>query len=844
MRKAGLFYLIFFFNVIITFIPAFSAEIVVSKRGNDLFAGTRDKPVATLNQAIRIAREWRRLGDSRAKNGVKIIITSGNYLLEEPIQLRAEDSGTPTSPTIICADFGASVVFSGGRPIKNWHRLSTRPPGLPSNAGGKVWVANIDPNHRFRALWVNRNKAVKARSHDPDKLSRIIDWDFKQQSCLISNDLGVDWSRLQGMEMQINQWWAIANLRIEKAQIKGDQVLLHFKQPESRIQSQHPWPAPWISKETGNSAYFLSNSIQFLDKPGEWFHDVQNHKLYYWPLPNENLNTANVIYPFLETLVQLNGNLEKPLSNIQISGISFQHSNWNRPSLSGHVPLQAGMYLLDAYKLKIPGTPEKQNLENQAWVGRPPAALTLAYTKNVKIENCRFQHLYATGVDLQKGTENNSIEGNLFQDIGGSAILVGQFSDEFTEAHLPFNPNDEREICRQDEISKNIIHDVTNEDWGTVGIGAGYVSEVNINHNDISEVSYTGISLGWGWTKSANVMRNNRIQFNKIHHYGKYLYDVAGIYTLSAQPNSLISENYIDSIYRAPFAHLPDHWFYIYTDEGSSHITIKDNWTPSSKYLANANGPGNRWINNGNLVSIQVKSAAGVPKIYWELHSSSFQRKPSRQPINESPELRKSLAFELIFKPENLPVSSQFEQFLAENRISKDGVYSWQNRLLIYGLPELNLKLKEKLEFAFPKAELKIYEDIIYDFNRKKNCDKSFAKEWTNIILTANLVGNEVMQKEYLDHHQTQFEKWPELSKGFCNADFQQLLIYKNKRQLILVISIPKGKTLEELNPKTTENNPKVDEWNALMKKYQEGIPGTKEDEVWVFYKPISDLKK
>ncbi|HYJ37981.1 MAG TPA: L-rhamnose mutarotase, partial [Chitinophagaceae bacterium] len=101
------------------------------------------------------------------------------------------------------------------------------------------------------------------------------------------------------------------------------------------------------------------------------------------------------------------------------------------------------------------------------------------------------------------------------------------------------------------------------------------------------------------------------------------------------------------------------------------------------------------------------------------------------------------------------------------------------------------------------------------------------------------LVNNEKLQKEYLEYHSTQFENWPEVAKGFCNANFQQLLVFKNARQLMLVISIPKGKTLDDLNPKTTDNNPRVVEWNDLMKKYQEGIEGTKPGEVWVFLKPI-----
>ena len=47
------------------------------------------------------------------------------------------------------------------------------------------------------------------------------------------------------------------------------------------------------------------------------------------------------------------------------------------------------------------------------------------------------------------------------------------------------------------------------------------------------------------------------------------------------------------------YVHDPNHWFYLYTDEGSSNITLRDNWTPSEKFLKNANGPGNVWENNG-----------------------------------------------------------------------------------------------------------------------------------------------------------------------------------------------------------------------------------------------------
>ncbi|MCH5597837.1 L-rhamnose mutarotase [Niabella ginsengisoli] len=127
------------------------------------------------------------------------------------------------------------------------------------------------------------------------------------------------------------------------------------------------------------------------------------------------------------------------------------------------------------------------------------------------------------------------------------------------------------------------------------------------------------------------------------------------------------------------------------------------------------------------------------------------------------------------------------------------------------------------------------YYDMYYQFNRSRCDDKATVKDWEHIILTANLVADVQKQKKYLEYHATQFEEWPEISKGFCNADFQRLMMFRNGRQLMLVISIPKGKTLDELNPKTTENNPRVDEWNKIMSQYQKGIEGTKKEKCGCF---------
>lgn len=827
---------------ILPFLAIAQLQVWVAPNGNDTLTGTANQPFATVAKALRSVRELRRLQDATISNGVHIILKGGTYQLYEPLFIRPEDAGTQNSPTIIEAASNEQPILSGGIQITGWKKTVMPVAGLPAISKGKVWVTDVPMTSgklfEFRQLWVNDLKAVRAKDSNGDRMNRILSWNKKNETCWIPASKYAGVQNVAGVEMFIHQWWAVATLRIKKMEIQGDSAKLFFQQPESKIQSEHPWPAPWISKETGNSPFYLTNAIQFLDEPGEWYLDIANRKIYYWPRQNENLLTASVIVALLETLVKMEGTIDHPVSNIYCKGISFQHTGWLRPSQYGHVPHQAGMYMLDAYKLKPAGTPDKKTLENQAWVGRPAAAVEVSYAANTGFENCRFEHLASTGLDYNKGVYNNIIRGNLFRDIGGTAILAGVYSDEVTEIHLPYNPTDEREICNGMQISNNLITNATNEDWGCVGIGAGYVRNTTIDHNEVEDVSYTGISMGWGWTPTANAMKNNKIIGNKVHHYGKHNYDCAGIYTLSAQPNSLISENYIDSIYKAPYAHLPSHWFYLYTDEGSSYFTIKDNWTPSQKYLQNANGPGNSWSNNGPQVAEKVKGVAGLQPAYLFLQkekSSNLHRLPVNEEHNE--------VIELVIN-ENATIDVQkLKSILLQNKMDTAAIYQWQNHFVIFDKVQDLGAMQGRLQNNFPQAQVKAYHDLFYEFNRKNCDDQHIAKEWDHIILTANLVADKKMQQEYLDYHATQFQKWPEVARGFCNAQFQQLLVFRNGRQLMLVISVPKGESLDQLNPKTSENNPRVDDWNKIMNKYQEGVEGTKKGEVWVFLQKVKNEK-
>ena len=260
-------------------------------------------------------------------------------------------------------------------------------------------------------------------------------------------------------------------------------------------------------------------------------------------------------------------------------------------------------------------------MENQAWIERPGAALQIRGARQINFSGCTFKHLGATGLDYEWAVNNCRVEGCLFTDIGGTALALGAFPAGGFETHVPYMPEDEREYCSDIRIANNLITEVTNEDWGCVGIGAGYVRNMTIEHNEVSYVNYSGICVGWGWTPLDSGMKNNRIHANYVHHFALQLYDAGGLYTLSNQPSSEMTANRIEQLGNAPYA-TNDRAFYIYFDEATDGYRVKDNWCPEPLFDANRPGPANVWINNGPTVSDSIKSAAGLQPEYNYLKDS------------------------------------------------------------------------------------------------------------------------------------------------------------------------------------------------------------------------------
>ncbi len=537
---------------------------------------TKDGDIAS---AVRTAREMHRLAEVGAQENIDIMLEGNEYVLHQPLYLRQEDSYITLK--------GNNARISGKVGISSWTKE------------GKLWVADaprLDGRPlMIRQLWVNGKKALRSTQFGEYKLERMLD--FNKTACSITIPTPQNLKRLQQepvLEMLVHQRWAIAILRvksIEQDKMDKDRTVVKFAEPDSYLEFSHPWPQPVIGGEKGNSSFCLQNALCLVDEPGEWYESPEG-KIYYYPKADETMKNTDIVAAQTEQLLMIQGTRFGKVKNINIEGINFEYAAWNRPSDFGHVTLQGGFPLIDAYKLEKEGLPWDKDLENQAWIERPVAAVCVEWGENINFNKCYFSHLGATALDLKYAVTDCTIQGSRFEDIGGTAILAGWFG-EGTEVHIPYKQRDE-EFTSKINIQSNNINDATNEDWGTVGIGLGYVRDCNVNGNRVSRVNYSGICVGWGWTSQDTGMRNNCILGNEVSDFARMLYDAGGIYTLSNQPGSAISNNNIDKLGVAPYA-TNDRGFYIYLDAKTDGFTIENNWCPEPKFGDNHPGPNIIW---------------------------------------------------------------------------------------------------------------------------------------------------------------------------------------------------------------------------------------------------------
>lgn len=91
---------------------------------------------------------------------------------------------------------------------------------------------------------------------------------------------------------------------------------------------------------------------------------------------------------------------------------------------------------------------------------------------------------------------------------------------------------------------------------------------------------------------------------------------------------------------------------------------------------------------------------------------------------------------------------------------------------------------------------------------------------------------------EYKEYHKN---VWPEITESIKNSGIVKLEIYQVANRLFMIIDAKDSFSLE-LKQQTDMLNPKVQEWELLMWKYQKALPIGKPGEKWMLMEHIFKL--
>ena len=607
----------FFFNKAVFCAAAFGlaglaqaatqATFYVAPDGSDAAKGTKDAPFKTIGAAQKAVRAI----NGSMTGDIEVILREGTYQVTNTINFDERDGGKNGYYVRYKAAEGEHPLITGGMPITGW---------TLHDEANNIWKAeNVEG--RFRQLYVNNQKAVRACfpnviaandkgvggfDHDFVRLTKV---DSTGRAFDVSADYIKNIKNIENVEIHLMIAWSENILRLEKAEVNGGTAKLIPKDPERTKLFHRAYPmlgTAFMSNPPKQQAFYLENSYDLLDAEGEWFLDEKEHVLYYKARKGENMQTANVVAPRINTLFNVLGkDTKNKVGYMAFEGLTFAHSNYTRPSEEGFLDLQAANFNVDVLPDPSRGNWEKLN-SNKYVLWRPDAAFRVENAHHFLVQGCVFSQIAATGLDFVSGTNDDLIQGNAFFEVGAAGIMLGKFApDSLSEIHEGYNPSDKEEISTRDTIKNN---------QGAVGIGAGYPRYVVIEHNEVSYTYYSGISVGFGWTKKETAMTNNHINWNNIHHIARLLCDSGPIYTLSNQgTGSEIQHNYIHDNGTSKWA---DYWNVpIYLDEGSSGFTVKENVFKNSPAGVGTNQAGTNILQQPNdYYNAEVIANAGIEK--------------------------------------------------------------------------------------------------------------------------------------------------------------------------------------------------------------------------------------
>ncbi|MEO5968882.1 MAG: right-handed parallel beta-helix repeat-containing protein [Bdellovibrionia bacterium] len=510
--------------------------LYVSPSGDDSKTGTQSEPIKTFGHAVELVRSLLKLGSNVP---IHVVFGDGEYPLSTTVQFNPADSGTDLAPVSYEAATGAKPVFTGGVHISGFTPYS--------NGIWRVQLPTVvSEGWNFEQLFVNGKRATRARYPNQndsspeesylymkDKVSNSITTSFIANLTDVAPVISLTTPQFDQTVMVAYHSWETSR-----------HWLLNINSSTGQVTVKNDCLWGFGTFEV-HPRYYFENFLAALDQPGEWFLDRSDGYLYYKPYLYEDLSTAEVVAPKLSTFLQFNGNAVNDIwvENINFYGLIFYY----------------GQFL----------TPPEGVVNTQAAVN-VPAVIDVNGARNIIFNTIEVAHIGTNAVWFKSGSSHSSFLNSYLHDLGAGGVKVGQ-----TPTVGPSNPQSSlsQPIESHITIDNNIIEGGGRIHQSAIGVWISHSGDNQITHNQIGDLYYSGISVGWRFGYTPSYAVRNVIEFNRIHDIGQYaMNDFGGIYTLGESPGTSIANNVITDVY----AYHSDGQG-IYLDEGSSSITVQNN---------------------------------------------------------------------------------------------------------------------------------------------------------------------------------------------------------------------------------------------------------------------------
>lgn len=509
-----------------------AADFYVSPQGSDAWSGTlaepsadgKDGPFASLQRARDAVRELKR----SKPTDIVVYVRGGTYVLDETLVFGLEDSGLGDSTISYAAYPGETPVISSGREIKGWRKVERPLPGLPQEAQGKVWEAEV--SGKFLTLYDEEGLLPRARSESFKPLKESNAWELRFPKGALK-----EWDNIEDVEIFVRPTrdWIVNMLPL--ASVDESEGVARVAVQATYGMTRH---GAWVE-----------NVLEALDQPGEWVLNSKLGKVYLWPRGD-----SPVVAPQLLELIRVEGKIDKegptdvPVRNLRFSGLTFKHGE--RYTLTNEdAGLQHDWDMLD-----------KDN-----------AVLRLRGAENCVIERCHFLHSGSGAIRVDLHGIGNQISNNRIEYMGGGGILLcgyGPGTKDVNKGNLVYN---------------NYIHHVGEIYWQSPGIFLWQSGENRVANNLIHDTNYIGLIVSGCVIRFFDMpekreqvrairkhevgklpkdfefadverflhSRNNIIEYNEIHHVMKELGDGNGIYIRGAGSGNVIRRNYVHHLVAA-----------------------------------------------------------------------------------------------------------------------------------------------------------------------------------------------------------------------------------------------------------------------------------------------------